>query len=403
MKKIIEIYDDSWSRLSEAISDLAECFQNDLPNERVNYSSSNVISHIVRHMNIVMASLDDLDKDHINFTKNNRTSFNHYDILPSKRKISRYNQIQILFLDRLYDKTKATTSFRTDELSSFAKTTLDKAHLVLKSIKSSKQLSYKSNGNNRHTVTYSPFDEINIPKKGLSNDERRSLKTYFESSGVETKNNFKICWDSRNNEIHSHPIDTKISNEEFYLISEIKTFNTLLEINSNAKIELTNALISLKEQSTKNSEWINEYFPSKAEILFFDFDSENNSFGYKKLNLPDNRMTLIPNSSFKGNSVGIMSSKNTGLLIKKDSNLLFSNVTILYPSGKEHLISANSVSELIDKVPHQIIKYPILELVNGNKSSNLKSIINTVKLLKVYSIEFIKEKNIESTYIQQRI
>ena len=88
---------------------------------------------------------------------------------------------------------------------------------------------------------------------------------------------------------------------------------------------------------------------------------------------------------------------------KKDSNLLFSNVTILFPSGKECIISANSVSELIDKVPHQIIKYPILELVNGNKSSNLKSIINTVKSLKEYSIEFIKEKNIESTYIRQYI
>ena len=108
----------SWGRVSQSIGDLAECFNKDIDQDRTDYVAITVLTQIVRFLHVFMASLDTLDSSHINSSKEKRTGFNYRHIAPSRPKTN-YNSIQNDFLDFLYDKTKTTVFFRTDEASSF--------------------------------------------------------------------------------------------------------------------------------------------------------------------------------------------------------------------------------------------------------------------------------------------
>tara|TARA_B110000902_G_C14191839_1_gene544495 strand:+ start:78 stop:1271 length:1194 start_codon:yes stop_codon:yes gene_type:complete len=383
----------SWDRVSESIGDLAECFNEKIAQDRTDYVAITVLSQIVRFLHVFMASLDALDSNHINSSKEKRTGFNYRHIAPSRPK-TKYNNIQNDFLDFLYDKTKTAVSFRTDEASSFAKTSASKNKLVIGALKSCKQVEYSEDGDSRHSISISPFDIINVKNNNLSNEEKRELKSYLQNSCKKILVFFEMLTKARNEEIHSSPVSVDIDIIKYLMISNGEKLNRLVQLESGGNlIARDSAFFLCGIDDNDLSKAIEKRYPAtRLEVLRFRVDDSPKLHGYKQLAMPDNRMIISGTGTLNIRNTIISGNLNTGILLSTTSSINFKNVLFLFPGGDEIVVSSNSLEEVCKQLPSLSIEIPSITLSMDNETVNLVNIVETAIFIKNKIDEFLLER-----------
>ncbi len=383
----------SWDRVSQSIGDLAECFNKDIGQNRTDYVAITVLTQIVRFLHVFMASLDTLDSSHTNLSKDKRTGFNYSHIAPSRPKTN-YNYIQNDFLDFLYEKTKTIVSFRTDEASSFAKTSASKDKVVIGALKSCKQVEYSKNGDSRHFIKISPFETISVKNNNLSKEEKRELRSYLEHSCKGFSTFFHMLTEARNEETHSSPISVDIDIVKYLIISNGEKLNRLVQLESGGSLIAKDSAFFLCafNDDDLNKELYKRDPAKKLKVLKFTQDDNPKLYGYKKLGMPEERINISKTGSFHIQNTVISSNLNTGILISPTSTISFINVLFIFPGGEEIVVSGNSLEEMRKQLPILSIEIPSITLRNNKETLNLVNIVKTANFIKSTIDDFLLER-----------
>jgi hypothetical protein len=382
----------SWQRVSEAIGDLADCFQNNLPKSRIEYVASSMLLQISKYMNTVMSFLDTMDINHPNHVKERRTAFNIFDIENDCLSAKKYNVFQVEILKKLRESCSVQTSFREDEVSAFAGTNRSRAKQVIGALKATKALKLKSLSDGHYSITLCPFTSYKIRKCGLTPKEVNALTDYINSQGSPIRNTLKTTFTLRNEEQHNRPIEFDISEERYLQVGEPINSSNLIEALPSSRVNLEKTAIFLRAVTDPDQERSFLYGSgiSVGDWVHFGYD-EPVPYGYRELLMPTSKFRLEPACTLNIGRAAISMSRNCCLMLSEECEVYLQETAFVFASGEVVKISGD-LNQIYKSLPliHKTI--PVITIHGVEGTVDLRDIVHWSENLKKITMTYVQEK-----------